>query len=198
MEKICSKCKKSKPKTNIYFHNKYVKQYSKTEGVFKTYNSLRHICKECHNEINKINIINKLNKTSTKEERENARKEKQRIRLLKIKDAIVLTRNERTCLNKNIEKGYKYNGIEQFLKDRKDNIFTIKRVQKIFKITDNYQKYIELPKAEKKYLKNIYINKTLTDGLVANRLRLKKDNCPKSLIDNHRLIIQINQIIKNK
>ena len=193
--KVCGNCQKSFPKTNEYFHNRVINEFSVRENCFKTYYSLKNVCKQCHSYLTKLRFQTKRSKElncDLSDFRQATFK-----KLSNDKTKILEAKNIKgyALLLKRIKKGYVFTTIEQYENDKE-----------LWKIQTNISKrklsypecsrISELPKEVINLVKQEYVNRVLPDGVIANRLRLKLSECPNQLIENQRLIIQINQILK--
>ena len=194
--KVCTRCKFEFEKNNFNFFEKQ-SYYIIKDGTKILFKKLSAVCKKCHGKISTERNRNKrckelnceLGEYRQKALEENSKNRTKIIEAKGIKNYPLLLRR--------VANGYNFTTVEQYLKDKQDNFWRGNREKRKLNYPE-CSKVADLPKSIINKVKSEYNNRVLPRAVIANRLRLKLSTCPNELIENQRLIIQINQILNNK
>jgi hypothetical protein len=208
--KICRRCKEELPATTEFFFEKICK-YKLVDGTNKIAYSLRHICKECHTK--KITFKKRLKRCKElncdiigyeKWIKENVGKSEYNQKY-KWMDRLNMSDSLKLDMKREIRKGYIFTTLEKYVIDRKImNIERLKEAQKnrcktsgrnIFNdLPDGYDFYKDVPKMK---LKKIINKRPISNASLANWLGLHIKDAPIELLEAKRIVVEMNNFIKN-
>jgi hypothetical protein len=194
--KVCSNCKETFEKNNNNFFEKQ-DSYIIKDGSKVYFKKLSAVCKKCHGKIatekNRQKRCQELDCTPD----EYKQKVYEIISQKKTKIPEAKHIKNYALLLRRVAKGYVFTTIEQYNKDKEQNLFRLNKLKRKMNYPE-CSKISELSKEEINKAKQEYNNQVLPRAVIANRLRLKLNDCPNEVIETQRLIIQINQILNKK
>ena len=185
--KTCGFCKKELPKTKEYFFVKIAKQ-KLASGKIAIYKGFRSNCKKCHAIKGGQRRVKKRCKEldcNVSDYRENWKKQYSETRTIDLIAKKELTEGQYNVYRSHVKKGLVFD-----LKKHKERVYINKHSKPWLRKFD-YNGKVFLDKKESMAKSNRNKIDNITDSYITNYLGYKKNEVPKELIENKRLLIKL-------